>query len=84
MEDQKRTQIAQVNKCEQLFMDSDRELSGIAITPTEGFLQITNISNINESVLEEIKHQRLFMFEIHDLNLIANFLFRNFPKIHTR
>lgn len=38
-----RTQAAQVNKCEQLFMDFDRELSGMAITHTEGFLQITEI-----------------------------------------
>lgn len=38
-----RTQSAQVNKCEQLFMDFDRELSGMAITHTEGFLQITEI-----------------------------------------
>lgn len=38
-----RTQSAQVNKCEQLFMDFDRELSGMAITHTEGFLQITEL-----------------------------------------
>lgn len=63
----KRTQSAQVNKCEQLFVDFDRELSGMAITHTEGFLQITDISNIDESFFEGIKHQRSFMFKIHEL-----------------
>lgn len=49
LDDRKRTQRAQANRCVQLFRDFGGEPSGMAVTPAEGVFQITDISNIDES-----------------------------------